>query len=147
MARRICLIIMALMSMGYFSCASHNGEMEKAGGKTATPQTGGIVCDLNGEWNALYHHYGAVRSVGNITSMVKITQQGAKFVGTSLIDSEFSRAGTEKFTGELGEGGIKNAKYNRPDIGWTDARGKISKDCNRMVIDDGKGVELTLERK
>jgi hypothetical protein len=98
-----------------------------------------------GRTNHLRFRQGGYREA--VSYLVKITQQGAKFVGTSLIDSEFSRAGTEKFTGELGEGGIKNAKYNRPDIGWTDARGKISKDCNRMVIDDGKGVELTLERK
>jgi len=115
--------------------------------KTITLPSSEVICDLSGEWNALYAHYGQMQWVGDIKSMVKITQQGNMFVGTSLIATGFTPAGTEKIRCELDKDGIKKARYYRPDIGWTDAKGELSKDCNKIVIDDGHGVKTILERK
>jgi hypothetical protein len=115
--------------------------------KTVTLPSGEVICDLNGEWDTLYEHYGPMQWVGNIKSMVKITQQGNNFVGISLIATGFTPAGTEKIRGELDKDGIKKARYSRPDLGWTDAKGELSKDCNKIVIDDGQGVKTILERK
>ena len=119
-------------------------QMEK---RTLTLPSGEVVCDLNGEWNALYEHYGSLQSVGNIKSSLKITQQGNMFVGTSLIATIYTPAGTEKIRGELDKDGIKKARYYRPEIGWTNAKGELSKDCNKIVIDDGQSVKTILERK
>ena len=85
--------------------------------------------------------------VGDIKRMVKITQKGNIFVGTSLMTSGWTPVGTEKIRGELNKDGIKKARYSRPDIGWTHAKGEMSKNCNKIVIDDGKGVKVILERK
>ncbi len=85
--------------------------------------------------------------VGDIKGTGKITQQGKMFVGTSLTASLFTLAGTERIHGELDKDGIKKARYSRPDKGWVDARGEISKDCNKLVIDDVDGVKAILERK
>ncbi len=92
-------------------------------------------------------HYGLMQWVGDINGSVKITQQGNMFVGTSLTASSFTLAGTEKIRGELDKDGIRKARYSRPDKGWVDAKGEISKDCNKLVIDDGDGVKAILERK
>jgi hypothetical protein len=125
--------------------------------KTITLPDGEVVCDLNGEWNALYEHYGPMQSVGNIRSSLKITQQGNTFVGKSLIDTEFSHAGTEhagteKIRGELDKDGIKRAEYHipipgHPAIGWTNAKGETSEDFDKIVFDTGTGVKVILERK
>ena len=85
--------------------------------------------------------------VGDIKSMLKITLQGNTFVAITLKATEWSPAGTEKLQGELDKNGIKKAKYSRPDLGWVDAKGILSKDCKKIVFDDGKGVKVTLERK
>jgi hypothetical protein len=119
-------------------------QMEK---RTLTLPSGEVVCDLNGEWNALYEHYGSMQWVGNIKSSLKITQQGNMFVGTSLIATGYTPAGTEKIRGELDKEGIKKARYSRPDLGWVDAKGEIGKDCDKVIFDDGSGVKVILERK
>ena len=119
-------------------------QMEK---RTLTLPSGEVVCDLNGEWNALYEHYGSMQWVGNIKSSLKITQQGNMFVGTSLIATGYTPAGTEKIRGELDKDGFKKVRYSRPDSGWTDVKGEISKNCDKIVFDDGSGVKGILERK
>jgi hypothetical protein len=108
--------------------------------KTVTMASGEVVCDLNGEWSALYAHYGPMQSIGEIKSAMKITQQGNVFVGISLM-------GTEKIRGELDKNGIKKAQYSIPFSGWVDAKGEISEDGDKIVFDTGQGVKVILERK
>jgi hypothetical protein len=109
--------------------------------------SGELVCDLNGEWNTLYEPYGPMQHFGNIKSMIKITQQGNMFVGKSLIDTGFTPAGTEKIRGELDKDGIKKVQITRPDKNWSDSKVELSKDCNKIAIDDSDGLKMTLERK
>jgi hypothetical protein len=135
------LIILAATSL-FISTAYSQTEK-----KTVTLPSGEVVCDLNGEWNALYEHYGPMEWVGNIKGMIMIVQQGNTFVGKTTMDSAWSPKGTEKIRGELNKDGIKNARYSRPDIGWTDAKGEMSKNCDKVVFDDGNGVKVILERK
>jgi hypothetical protein len=108
---------------------------------------GAFVCNLNGEWNTLYEPYGPMRHFGNIKSMIKITQQGNMFVGKSLISTGFTPAGTEKIRGELDKDGIKKVQITRPDKDWSDSKAEMSKDCNKIVIDDSDGLKMALERK
>jgi hypothetical protein len=49
--------------------------------------------------------------------------------------------------GELDKDGIKKAQYSLPNFGWTDAKGEMSEDCGKLVLDTGIGVKATLERK
>jgi hypothetical protein len=119
-------------------------QMEK---RTLTLPSGEVVCDLNGDWTALYEHYGSMQWVGNIKSSLKITQQGNMFVGTSLIATGYTPAGTEKIRGELDKDGFKKVRYFRPDLGWTDVKGEMSKNCDKIVFDDGSAVKGILERK
>jgi hypothetical protein len=143
MVKRTFLLLIILATTSTFAYVAHS-QVEK---KTLTLPSGEVVCDLNGEWNTLYEHYGPMQWVGNIKSMMKISQQEKVIVGTTLITTGFNPAGTEKIRGESDKDGIKNVRYWRPDIGWTDAKGEIDKDCNKIVIDDGKGVKVILERK
>jgi hypothetical protein len=143
MVKRIFLFLIILSATLTFICTAYS-QTEKT---AVTLPSGEVVCDLNGEWNALYAHYGPMQWAGDIKNMVKITQQSNMFVATSLIGTGFTPAGTEKIRGELDKDGIKNVRYYRPDIGWTDAKGEMSKNCNKMVCDDGKGVKTILERK
>ncbi len=142
MVRTISLFLILVSVLTLTSSAYSQTEK-----KTLALPSGEVVCDLNGEWSALYKHYGLMQWVGDINGTVKITQQGKMFVGTSLTASSFTLAGTERIRGELDKDGIKKTRYSRPDKGWVDAKGEISKDCNKLVIDDGDGVKAILERK
>jgi len=142
MVKTIFLLIILAATSPFISTAYSQTEK-----KTVTLPSGEVVCDLNGEWNALYEHYGPMEWVGNIKGMIMIVQQGNTFVGKTTMDSAWSPKGTEKIRAELDKDGIKNARYSRPDIGWTDAKGEMSKNCDKVVFDDGNGVKVILERK
>jgi hypothetical protein len=143
MARRtfsfLCVLVVMLIftSMAYSQTEKH----------TVRLPGGELVCDLNGEWNTLYEPYGPMQHFGNIKSMIKITQQGNMFVGKSLISTGFTPAGTEKIRGELDKDGIRKVQITRPDKDWSDGKVEMSKDCNKIVIDDSDGLKMTLERK
>jgi len=52
-------------------------------GKSESPRTitlpsGEVVCDLRGEWNALYEHYGTCMRYGRIKNILEIKQEGDK---------------------------------------------------------------------
>jgi hypothetical protein len=133
----ILLVTLTFMSMAYSQMGKH----------TVRLPSGELVCDLNGEWNTLYEPYGPMQHFGKMKSMIKITQQGNMFVGKSTIGTGFTPAGTEKIRGELDKDGIKKVQLTRPDKDWSDGKVEMSKDCNKVVIDDSDGLKMTLERK
>jgi hypothetical protein len=143
MGKKTFLVMIFLVGLVFFVSTLH-GQGSK---KTITLPNGEVVWDLNGEWNALYEHYGPMQWVGNIKGMLMIIQQGNTFVAKTTADSAYSAKGTEKIRGELDKEGIKKARYSRPDAGWVDAKGEISKDCDKIVFDDGSGVKVIIERK
>jgi hypothetical protein len=141
MVRRMFLFIIVVM-LTFASIAYSQTE-----NNTVRLPSGELVCDLNGEWNTLYEPYGPMQHFGNIKSMIRITQQGNMFVGKSLIDTGFTPAGTEKIRGELDKDGIKKVQLTRPDKDWSDGKAEMSKDCNKILIDDSDGLRIILERK
>ncbi|MGA2462975.1 MAG: hypothetical protein ABSH06_01290 [Thermodesulfobacteriota bacterium] len=143
MVKRVFLFLIILTAILTFISIAYS-QMEK---KTVKLPSGELVCDLKGEWNTLYEHYGPMQWVGNIKGMMMIIQQGNTFVGKTTTDSGWTPKGTEKIRGELDKDGIKKVRYSRPDIGWTDAKGEMSKNCDKIVFDDGNGVKVILERK
>ena len=143
MVRKISLFLFILVVMLTFVSIAYS-QTEK---NTVRLPSGELVCDLNGEWNTLYEPYGPMQHFGNIKSMIKIAQQGNMFVGKSLIDTGFTPAGTEKIRGELDKDGIKKVQLTRPDKDWSDGKAEMSKDCNKILIDDSDGLRIILERK
>ena len=71
---------------------------------TVTLSTGDVVYDLKGEWDAEYYN----DYFGTKKGIVKITQDGNKFVGISLINNEFTSKGDETIKGALEKGGFKS---------------------------------------
>ena len=143
MLKRIFLFLIIFAATSPFTSTAYSQtEM-----KTVTLPSGEVVCNLNGEWNALYEHYGSLEWVGNIKGMLAIVQEGSTFVGKTTIDSAWSAKGTEKIRGELDKDGIKKAQYSVPTMGWKDAKGEMSKGCDKVVLDTGIGVKVILERK
>jgi hypothetical protein len=143
MVRKISLFLFILVVMLTFVSIAYS-QTEK---NTVRLPSGELVCDLNGEWNTLYEPYGPMQHFGNIKSMIKIAQQGNMFVGKSLIDTGFTPAGTEKIRGELDKDRIKKVQLTRPDKDWSDGKAEMSKDCNKILIDDSDGLRIILERK
>ena len=143
MARKTLLFLFSLVVTLTFMSIAYS----QTGKNTVRLPNGELVCDLNGEWNTLYEPYGPMQHFGNMKSMIKITQQGNMFVGKSMIDTGFTPAGTEKIRGELDRDGIKKLQLTRPDKDWSDGKVEMSRDCNKIIIDDSDGLKMTLERK
>lgn len=144
MAGKIFSFLFVLLVSLTFTSSAYS----QTGKNTAKLAGGEVVCDLSGEWNTLYEPYGPMQHFGKMKSLIKITQEGDKFIGKSLISTGFTPAGTEKVRGELDKDGIKKVQITRPDKdNWSDVKVETSRDCNKIVIDDGDGLKMTLERK
>ena len=115
--------------------------------KTVTLPSGEVVCNLNGEWNAQYEHYGPLEWVGNIKGVLVIVQEGNTFVGKTTKDTQWSAKGTDKIRGEIDKQGLKKAQYSVPTMGWQDTKCEMNKDCNKIILDTGIGVKAILERR
>jgi hypothetical protein len=119
--------------------------------KTITLPSGEAVCDLNGEWDALYENLGAFQWVGNIKDMLKITQQGGSFVGVKMIGSVYVPKDAVSIKGELDKNGIKNVRVvlspASPYDEVSECKAQISEDGNKIIIDGGERIRVTLTRK
>ena len=97
----------------------------------------GPAYNLTGEWDAVYEN----DLVGVDKDIVKITQEGNKFVGIKTIGKRWLGKGSETVKGELLNNIINNAaicyKKNYPaehDLSWSDARAVITDKGNKMII-------------
>ena len=117
--------------------------------KTITLPSGEVVCDLNGEWDALYENLGAHQWVGNIKDMLKITQQGGSFVGVKMIGSPYVPKDAVSIKGELDKNGIKKVRVVLQTYGdyGEECKAQISEDGNKIIIDGGERIRVTLTRK
>ncbi len=127
--------------------AQMDNPLKKGMPNTVTLSTGEVVYDLSGEWDAIYDnaYYGTNKDI------VKITQEGNKFVGIKLIGNRFAPKGSETIKGELEKDGFKSL-YGNTVEGWLPCTGKISGKCNKIVFKTvmenwGMTVSLTLTRK
>jgi hypothetical protein len=119
--------------------------------KTVILPSGEVVCDLNGEWDALYENLGAYSWVGNLKDMLKITQQGGSFVGVKMIGTAHVPKDAVSIKGELDKNGIKNVRVvlstASPYDEISECKAQISEDGNKIVIDGGERIRVTLTRK
>ena len=144
MVKKIFAVLVCFIGLIIFVSTLH-GQSSK---KTITLPNGEVVCDINGEWDALYEHFGAYSWVGNLTDMLKITQQGGSFVGVKMIGTPYVPKDAVSIKGELDKNGIKTVRVMFSLGGpGTECKGQISEDGNKIIIDGGETVRLTLTRK
>jgi hypothetical protein len=116
--------------------------------KTIKLPSGEMVYDLNGEWNALYEHFGTCMHAGSWKAIVKVKQEGNRFVGIKLSGGNPVTIGQEVIRGELDQKGYKKGEIYMPNWRlWADCKGKIADSCKKIIMDEGSCVQLTLERK
>lgn len=120
-----------------FSFAETGNSQKSKKAKMGMIPDGAEVYDLNGEWDALYHN----DLTGTANDVIKITQEGYKFVGIKLIGKRWLGKGSETIRGELIDKIIDKSaicyKKDYPaahDKSWSDARAVITEDGNKIII-------------
>ena len=120
--------------------------LQKGMPNTITLSTGDVVYDINGEWDAIDDG-----PFGKMEDILKITQEGNKFVVIILNGNANWDKGDELIKGELVKNGFKSIKRNTYNRGWlSETIGKIDEGCNKMVVKTDMGVTnliITLNRK
>ncbi len=141
MAKKAFLVMICLMSTIFFASTLH----AQSARKTLTLPNGEVVVDLNGEWDAYVENYGP-QPWGNYPQLVKVTQTGSSFVGIRMISGPWNPIGSEQVQGELDKNGIIKVQMKNV-LGAVDAKGTVSEDGNKMVIDNGVNSKVTYTRK
>ncbi len=144
MVKKIFLVLICSIGLIIFVSTLYSQGSKK----TITLPNGEVVCDLNGEWDALYENLGAFQQrYGNLTDILKITQQDGSFVGVRMIGTIWVPKGDISITGELDKNGFKKVQVR---FGWgndLDCKGQISENGNQIIIDGGERIRVTLTRK
>jgi len=143
MTKKTLLVLMCFVSIILFASTSH-GQGAK---KTLTLPNGEVVFDLGGEWNVLMENYGRLSFAGSYPQLVKVTQTGSAFAGIRMMDDPNNPKGAEAMRGELDKNGFKRVQMVSRLGGPIDAKGTISEDGNKMVIDNGVRAKATYTRK
>jgi hypothetical protein len=143
MVKKAFLVMICFIGLIIFVSTLH-GQGSK---KTVTLPNGEVVWDLNGEWDVFIENYGPMASAGNYPQINKITQTGSSFVAIRMIDDPYNRKGSQSLQGELDKKGIKKVTMLSDTGGTGEAKGQISDDGNKIVIDDGIWRRFTLTRK
>src|SRR4030042_375988 len=122
------------------------GKSESPG--IITLPSGEKVCDLNGEWNAFFEHFGTCMHAGSWKAIVKVKQEGNRFVGIKSSGGNPVTIGKEVIRGELDQKGEKKGEIYMPNWRlWANCKGKIADGCKKIIMDEGSCVQVTLERK
>ena len=115
--------------------------------KTIKLPNGEEVVDIRGEWDDYVENYGPWSGYGKYTNVLKITLKGNKFYGFRMKSNKYHMAGSMAIRGKLDKNGIKEVQLLAGVLGPIDAKGQISEDGNKIIIDDGQRARLTLMRK
>ena len=113
---------------------------------TVTLSNGEVIYDLRGEWAVSVEHYGQWEQFGIIDDIEEIKQEGNSFVGVTLLGTPRSPKGSEKLRGELDKSGFKKVQ-TITGAGPLDLNGEILQNGNKIILDDGQKLRLTLIRK
>jgi hypothetical protein len=141
------LILSVILSVSFVT-SSQADPLKPGMINTVTLADGNVVYDLNGEWDAVYDN----KEFGINKDVVKITQEGNKFVGIKLIGNQWVGKGKETIKGELEGDGFKSIYAYSQAMGWEPSSGKILDGGNKIVEEQFiKGFNytavLTLTRK
>ena len=144
MAKKIFPVLVCFVTLMILVSSLH-GQGSK---KTITLPSGEVVCDLNGEWDTFVENYGPLAFAGSYPQIEKITQTGSSFVAIRMIDDPYNFKGSQSLQGELDKSGIKKVTITGASGNFvSEAKGQISDDGNKIVIDDGMCLRRTLTRK
>jgi len=146
MARRIGILLIAAIAMIAFLYTAQAQTGEKTWKKTVKLPNGDVILDMNGEWD-FYVSYLRPENQALEGGITKIKQTGSSFVGISMNALIAFRKGSEIIKGELTKSGFKQVQIISSRLGNSDAKGQISEDGNRIIIDDGENLRLTFTRK
>ena len=122
------LILSVILSVVLVTSSSAD-QLKPGMANTVTLADGNVVYDLNGEWDAIIDndYFGVSKDV------IKITQEGNKFVGIKLIGNQWVGKGEEVIKGELEGGGFKSYNSYNAKEGWQPSDGKILDGGNKIV--------------
>jgi hypothetical protein len=151
MGKKTFLMLICFVAI-IISISTLHGQGSK---KTITLPNGEVICDLNGDWDALYDH----PRLGKSTDILKITQRGGSFEGVKTIGGPYVPKDAVSIKGELSKDGITKVQvvmriFYSGDPGkmtetphLLDCKGQISEDGNKIIIDGGETIRVTLTRK
>ena len=126
--------------------AQTDNPIKKGMPNTVELSNGDIIYDLSGEWEVSVEHYGPWAQFGVISNISEIKQDGASFVGVTLLGSPRSPKGSEKLRGELDKIGFKRVQ-TITGAGPVDLNGEILNNGNKLILDDGTKIKLIYTRK
>lgn len=122
------LILSVILSVALVT-PSYADQLKPGMANTVTLADGSVVYDLNGEWDAVIDN----GTSGISKDIIKITQEGNKFVGIKLIGNQWVGKGKETIRGELEGDGFKSLEGYTAAEGWLPCDGKILDGGNKIV--------------
>jgi hypothetical protein len=144
MKKVLMILILGLVFTAAY--AQMDNPLKQGMPNTVTLSNGEVIYDLNGEWAVSVEHYGPWAQYGVFPGICEIKQEGASFVGVTLLGSPRSPKGSEKLRGELKKNGFKKVQtITRP--GPIDLKGEILNNGNIMKFDDGTKIRLMFIRR
>ena len=99
--KRVLIILIICFSFLITVQAQTDNPLKKGMVNTVELSNGDVIYDLNGEWEVSVEHYGPWAQFGVVSDISAIKQDGASFVGVTLLGSPRSPKGSEKLKGEL----------------------------------------------
>ena len=125
------LLVVFVVSLVFVACGGQTESLkplDKGMSNTVALPSGEVVYDIGGEWDAVldWPHTPLQKDI------IKITQEGNKFVGILVNGNAIKTAGNDIIKGELEKNGFKSLYVNTLD-GWLPPASKIGKNCNKIV--------------
>ena len=103
--KRVLIILIICFAFLITVQAQTDNPLKKGMVNTVELSNGDVIYDLNGEWEVSVEHYGPWAQFGVVSDISAIKQDGASFVGVTLLGSPRSPKGSEKLRGELDKSG------------------------------------------
>jgi len=144
--KRVLIILIICFAFLITVQAQTDNPLKKGMLNTVELPNGDVIYDLNGEWEVSVEHYGPWAQFGIISDISEIKQDGASFVGVTLLGSPRSPKGSEKLRGELHKIGFKKV-HTITGAGPVDLKGEILNNGDKLILDDGTKIRLTYTRK
>ncbi|HAY40137.1 MAG TPA: hypothetical protein DCY53_12865 [Desulfobacteraceae bacterium] len=135
------LILSIILSVAFVVTASNADQLKPGMANTVTLADGSVAYDLNGEWDAVIDN----GPWGISKDIIRITQEGNKFVGIKLIGNQYVGKGQETIKGELEGDAFKSIEDYTYNDGWVPSDGKLLDGGNKIVNQtEMKSMNLTI---